>query len=42
MSKLLAIKGGKPTITSPFNVHNPIGAEEVNAAQKVVESGVLS
>jgi len=42
MNKLLAINGGKPTITAPLNVHKPIGAEEVNAAQKVVESGVIS
>ena len=42
MDKLLAIDGGTPTITSPFNVHKPIGTEEVEAARKVVESGVLS
>lgn len=42
MKKLLAIKGGTPTITSPFNTHKPIGVEEIDAARKVVESGVLS
>jgi|TARA_B110000879_G_scaffold40265_1_gene56596 dTDP-4-amino-4,6-dideoxygalactose transaminase len=42
MNKLLAMEGGTPTITSPFNIHKPIGAEEVEAARKVVESGVLS
>lgn len=42
MSKLLAINGGTPTIISPFKVHKPIGIEEVDAARKVVESGVLS
>jgi perosamine synthetase len=42
MNKLLAIKGGTPTIISPFKVHKPIGLEEINVAQKVVESGVLS
>lgn len=38
----LAIFGGPKTITSPFKRYNPIGQEEVDAAKKVVESGVLS
>lgn len=42
MKELLAINGGTPTITSPFKVHKPIGSEEIDAARKVVESGVLS
>ena len=33
---------GKKTIDAPFKRYNPIGAEEVDAAKKVVESGVLS
>ncbi len=42
MSKRLAVNGGPQTITTPFNVHKPIGSEEVEAATRVVESGVLS
>ena len=38
----LALLGGPKTITAPFSRHNPIGAEEVEAARRVVESGVLS
>src|SRR5437762_2316448 len=38
----LALLGGPKTITAPFPRHNPIGAEEVEAARRVVESGVLS
>ncbi len=38
----LAIFGGPKTISTPFPHYNPIGAEEVEAARKVVESGVLS
>ena len=38
----LALLGGPKTITAPFLPHNPIGAEEVEAAKRVVESGVLS
>ena len=38
----LAIFGGSRTITTPFRRYNPIGAEEADAARKVVESGVLS
>ncbi|MDB9915755.1 DegT/DnrJ/EryC1/StrS family aminotransferase [Alphaproteobacteria bacterium] len=39
---ILALNGGKKTITKPFKKYNSIGAEEVNAAKKVIESGVLS
>jgi len=38
----LALLGGPRTITTAFTRYNPIGAEEVEAARKVVESGVLS
>lgn len=38
----LALHGGSKTITKPFKRYNPIGKEEVEAAKKVVESGVLS
>lgn len=38
----LAIHGGPKTITRPFKRYNSIGKEEVDAAKKVVESGVLS
>ena len=38
----LALFGGPKTIQTPFKRYNPIGAEEVEAARKVVESGVLS
>lgn len=38
----LAIHGGRKTIEAPFTRYNPIGAEEVEAAKAVVESGVLS
>lgn len=38
----LAIFGGKKTISKPFKKYNPIGKEEVRAAKKVIESGVLS
>ncbi|SDH62375.1 DegT/DnrJ/EryC1/StrS family aminotransferase [Propionivibrio dicarboxylicus] len=38
----LALLGGTKTIDQPFKRYNPIGAEEVDAAKKVVESGVLS
>lgn len=42
MKELLALKGGKPTITSPFTAYNPIGNEETEAVKKVIESGNLS
>ena len=38
----LALNGGPKTINKPFKRYNPIGVEEVEAAKKVVESGVLS
>jgi dTDP-4-amino-4,6-dideoxygalactose transaminase len=42
MSEKLAVLGGPATITEPFKHYNPIGAEEVQAAKEVIESGVLS
>jgi perosamine synthetase len=41
-SEKLALFGGPKTIAVPFQRYNPIGAEEVQAAKAVVESGVLS
>lgn len=38
----LALLGGPKTITKTFARYNPIGAEEVDAAKGVIESGVLS
>lgn len=38
----LALFGGPKTIQKPFKRYNPIGQEEVDAAKRVVESGVLS
>ncbi len=38
----LALLGGPKTITKPFKRYNPIGKEEGEAVQKVMESGVLS
>lgn len=38
----LALLGGPRTIARPFARYNPIGADEVEAARRVVESGVLS
>jgi dTDP-4-amino-4,6-dideoxygalactose transaminase len=38
----LAVLGGDKTIQSPFRKYNPIGAEELQAAREVIESGVLS
>lgn len=38
----LALLGGARTVTRPFRRYNPIGAEEVEAAKAVIESGVLS
>ncbi len=38
----LAIDGGPKTIKKPFKKYNSIGHEEVEAAKKVIESGVLS
>jgi dTDP-4-amino-4,6-dideoxygalactose transaminase len=38
----LALFGGSKTIQTPFRKYNPIGAEELQAAKEVIESGVLS
>jgi len=38
----LAIHGGPKAIQVPFARYNSLGSEEVNAAKRVVESGVLS
>jgi perosamine synthetase len=38
----LALHGGAKTITTPFRKYNPIGVEEVEAAKRTIESGVLS
>lgn len=38
----LALFGGPKLIQNTFKKYNPIGAEEVEAAKKVIESGVLS
>lgn len=38
----LALLGGPKTIEKSFKRYNPIGAEEVEAAKRVIESGVLS
>jgi perosamine synthetase len=38
----LALFGGDKVIKNNFKLYNPIGPEEVEAAKKVVESGVLS
>jgi perosamine synthetase len=38
----LALLGGEKTIHFPFRKYNPIGAEELQAAREVIESGVLS
>lgn len=42
MHEKLALLGGPKTITGTFKAYNPIGAEEVQAAKDVIESGVLS
>jgi perosamine synthetase len=41
-SDTLAILGGPKLINHTFGRYNPLGPEEVEAAKKVVESGVLS
>lgn len=41
-NKRLALFGGNKTINYKYSSYNPIGLEEVNAAKRVVESGVLS
>ena len=38
----LALFGGPKTVPTPFKRYNPIGAEEIEAAKLVLESGVLS
>lgn len=38
----LALLGGPKVIQTTFKRYNPIGAEEVEAAKQVIESGVLS
>ncbi len=38
----LAIKGGTPVIWKKFPPYNSIGIEEINAANRVLESGILS
>jgi dTDP-4-amino-4,6-dideoxygalactose transaminase len=38
----LALFGGNKAIQTPFRKYNPIGAEELQAAKEVIESGVLS
>ena len=42
MNEKLALLGGPATITQSFRSYNPIGADEVQAAKEVIESGVLS
>ena len=42
MKAKLALLGGPAIIKQPFKNYNPIGAEEVQAAKEVIESGVLS
>jgi len=38
----LALQGGPRAIPTPFRKYNPIGAEELQAARQVIESGILS
>jgi len=38
----LAIKGGKKVRIKKFPAYRPIGREEVNAAKRVIQSGILS
>lgn len=42
IAERLALFGGSKTIKRSFQRYNPIGKEEVDAAKRVVESGVLS
>ncbi len=42
IDRRLALMGGPKTISKPFRRYNPIGAEEAEAARRVIESGVLS
>ena len=41
-NNLLALFGGNKTIQKSFKRYNSIGQEELHAASKVIESGVLS
>ena len=41
-NSVLAMHGGERIIKNPLQIYNSIGAEEVEAAKKVVESGILS
>lgn len=38
----LALLGGAKAVPKPFRKYNPLGAEELQAAKDVIESGVLS
>src|SRR5690606_31967674 len=38
----LALHGGQKTITTPISRYNSIGKEEMEAATRVIQSGVLS
>ena len=38
----LALLGGTPVIDQEFKKYNPLGAEELDAAKEVIDSGVLS
>ena len=40
--EVLATEGGKPVIRKPFPIYRSIGKEEIKAANKVLESGILS
>src|SRR5215217_6818768 len=42
VTEQLALLGGTQAVQKPFTRYNPIGREEVDAARRVVESGVLS
>jgi len=42
MTEKLALLGGPKTIAEPLKRYNPIGREEVEAATRVVQGGVLS
>lgn len=42
MPNMLAINGGKPVRTKPFPAYRSVGAEEKEAANRVLDSGVLS
>ena len=41
-NKQLAIYGGEKVIKEEFPLYNTIGKEEIDAANKVLESGILS